>query len=288
MSPPGELRTVTLTPARSSRACRACDLAGRRARELPARLVVGDQVEVVERAAQTLRQRRRLRGGVVDAAQDDVLEHQLAPRGLHVALARGEHRVERILPVERHETVAQLVGRRVQAHRQVELQRLRGEPVDARHHADRGHGDASRREREPLGVVEQAAGAQGLVVVVERLAHAHEDDVGHAAVVRLVAEHAGEVEDLVDDLLRGEVPAQPQAAGRAERAAHGAADLGGDTDGGAAGHQHQDGLDRVAVGGLEQRLARRSASRGARLHLRQRERREPLGQLLPQLAAGGS
>ena len=51
----------------------------------------------------------------------------------------------------------------------------------------------------------------------------------------VVAQHAREVEHLVDDLLRREVAAQPQAPGGAERAAHGAADLRGDADGGAAG-----------------------------------------------------
>ena len=90
------------------------------------------------------------------------------------------------------------------------------------------------------------------------------------------------MQDLVDDLLGGEVAAQPQPPGRAERAAHRAADLRRDADGGAPGDQHEDGLDGMTVRRREEGLARRALRRDARLHLGERHGREPLGQRLAQ------
>ncbi len=232
--------------------------------------------------AQALPQRGRLRRRVVDAPQDDVLEEELAPRALDVPRARGEEVVQGIRPVERHEAIAQLVGGRVQADGQVELQRLRREPVDRRGRPPPStRRSSARRQPEPRRVVEQATGAERLVVVVERLAHAHEDDVGDPALA-LGAKDAGEVQDLVDDLLGRQVPPQPEPAGGAEAAPDGAADLRRDADGGAARHEHEDGFDRMAVRRREERLARRASRRGARLHLHERDRRQPLRQRLSQ------
>ena len=55
-----------------------------------------------------------------------------------------------------------------------------------------------------------------LVVVVKRLAHAHQDDIeARVAHVERVGEHA----DLTDDFAGGQVPHQPHLAGQAERQA---------------------------------------------------------------------
>ena len=84
-----------------------------------------------------------------------------------------------------------------------------------------------------------------LVVVVQRLAHAHQDDVEP-----LVAhgERVGEHADLADDLAGGQVPRQPHLAGEAEGAGHGAADLGRDAEGHRRRVGDEDRLDHVAVG----------------------------------------
>ena len=76
--------------------------------------------------------------------------------------------------------------------------------------------------RQPLLVVPDSQRLHRRVVVVQRLAHAHEDDVerliGEAERVR---EHA----HLAGDLAGSQVPDQSHLAGEAERAAHGASDL---------------------------------------------------------------
>ena len=94
------------------------------------------------------------------------------------------------------------------------------------------------------------AAARTFVDVHERLAHAHE----HEMVERLAA---SEVEHLVEDLPRRQVPAERHAAGRAERAGERAAGLARDAHRAASvlvAHQHR--LDGMAVVGVEQRLLR--------------------------------
>ena len=96
----------------------------------------------------------------------------------------------------------------------------------------------------------RARGAEHVVDVHQRLAHAHE----HEVVDRL---DAAEVQDLVEDLARRQVAAELHRPGRAERAGQRAARLRGDADRAAAvAVAHEHGLDRPAVGGAEQRLDR--------------------------------
>jgi len=161
-----------------------------------------------ERPAQAPRERFDLFRRVVDALQHDILEEQLPPRPGHVAFTGREHGVERIAPVQRHETVAQDVGARVKAHGEVQLQGLAGEPLDPGDDPGRRHRDGPGGEPEAGGVVQQAAGAERLVVVVEGLPHPHEDHVGDVATFGLEGALGGE--DLVDHLLSAQVAPQTQ------------------------------------------------------------------------------
>ena len=76
------------------------------------------------------------------------------------------------------------------------------------------------------GIGERLHRGEDPVEVEQRLAHAHEDDVREAPAVR--REPARRVADLVDDLGRLEVAPEAELAGRAERAADGAAGLARD------------------------------------------------------------
>ena len=122
-----------------------------------------------------------------------------------------------------------------------------------------------------------------VVVVVEGLAHAHHHDVRDACVL-LVAQQAGEPQQLLADLLGLEVAPEPHAAGGAERARERAARLRREADGAALAVAHRDGLERVAVvraqlqldravlGALRGLLAERAQRRVALEALAQRPR----------------
>ena len=94
-------------------------------------------------------------------------------------------------------------------------------------------------------MVDQRKKAHNIVKVIERLADAHEDDVGDlAAGLPLGIEH------LVEHFRRLKIADQAADRRRAERAPLPAADLRGDADRIAVLVVHDDGLDGVAVAEL--------------------------------------
>ena len=108
-----------------------------------------------------------------------------------------------------------------------------------------------RPQAEALRVVQRLHGREDPVEVQQRLAHAHEHDVGQPLAVR--REPASGVAGLVDDLGRLEVAPEAELARGTERTAHGAAGLAREAQRvplprRAAGRVvHQDGLDELAV-----------------------------------------
>ncbi len=93
------------------------------------------------------------------------------------------------------------------------------------------------------------------VVVGQRLAHPHEDDVRQPAVVPVAKFHRGRT-DLLEDLCRRQVALQPALTGRAERARHPAARLRRDADGVSLRIAHQHRLERRAVDRAPQHFSR--------------------------------
>ena len=81
----------------------------------------------LEQTGQLPGQRRR----VVDPAHQRIFEGDAAMRAGDVLLHRGQHLGDRIAVIDRHELGAQVIVRRVQADRQIDLQRLLGHLADA-------------------------------------------------------------------------------------------------------------------------------------------------------------
>ena len=108
-------------------------------------------------------------------------------------------------------------------------------------------------DREPVLVGEDPQRLHRRVVVVQRLAHAHQHDVEALSEhVQLAQQHA----DLPDDLAGRQVADDAHLAGQAERALHRAADLGRDAEGLRRRVGDEDRFDEVAVGEPEQKLRR--------------------------------
>ncbi len=189
---------------------------------------------------------------VVDVLDQGVLDRD-APLGLgRVVPGRVQHLADLPAGVDGHQRVAQLVVGGVQGDGQRHRQTFVGELLDRRHQADRGDRDASGGDAQPLGggVDDAADGADHGLVVGQRLAHAHEDDVAHpagAAGHLVTGQRAGARHDLLDDLGRRHVAGQPGLSGGAEGAVHTAAGLGGHAHGHAVGVAHQHRLDQRAV-----------------------------------------
>src|SRR3954471_4000230 len=226
------------------------------------RRVVRDQVDLVDRGIEQLRELHRLRVAVVDAGEHHVLDEDLAALARVEALARGQHLAQRVALVDRHDLRAQRVLGRVKRESEPDRHVALGQAVDPRDPADRGDPRAAVRDAD---VGQPAGGGEHVVEVHQRLAHAHE----HEVVERL---DPPEMQHLVEDLGRGEVAAELHLAGRAERAGQRAARLRAHADRAppvAVAHEHS--LDRAPVGGLEERLDR---AVGGVCLAHQRQRRE--------------
>ena len=214
---------------------------------------------VVAVVVQALGQQPGVLGLVVDAAHQRVFDAD-APLGRQEVVVRGVEHLCSVEPfVHRHQLVAQLVARGVQGDGEPDGDALLGESADAGHHAHRGHRDVARGDAEPLRRhrADLPNGAQHGPVVAHRLAHAHEHDVaeparpaGNVAVPHGLGRHT----HLFDDLAGRHIAGQTEFAGGAERAAHAAADLAGDAQGGAVGVPHEHGFDQRTVEQTPQRL----------------------------------
>ena len=133
----------------------------------------------------------------------------------------------------------------MQGDRQRQLQVERRQIVKALDEAARGQRNVAHADVFPVRVVDQRKKAHNIVKVIERLADAHEDDVGDlAAGLPLGIEH------LVEHFRRLKIADQAADRRRAERAPLPAADLRGDADRIAVLVVHDDGLDGVTVAEL--------------------------------------
>ncbi len=118
--------------------------------------------------------------GVVHAADHRDLVGDPPAGRAGVVAGRRDDLGDRPAPVERDEHVAERIARGVEGDRQRELRPERGQPADARHDARRG--DVMWRAPRPnrRRVVERVDRLEHAVEVEQRLAHAHEHDVGQA------------------------------------------------------------------------------------------------------------
>ncbi len=185
---------------------------------------------------------------VVHAGEHHVLDEHAPVPELHVAGALAEHLCERVAVVDGHEAAPQRRRGRVEREREADrLLDLVDEPAEPRQPADGGDRRAAVSDAE---VRQAASGGEHRVEVQHRLAHPHEDEV----VDRL---DPAEVERLVEDLARRQVPAEPHLPGGAEVAGERTARLGRNAHRAApAAIAHQDRLDRMAVVRPEEDLER--------------------------------
>ena len=230
----------------------------RRATEMRAReRVEGDEVELRGLAAQQLRERASLRTLIVHAIEHHILEGDAASvLFIDVVPAGLEQLGDRVLAVDRHELVAQRVIRRMQGHRERAVGFLR-ELVDLRHEAGGRERDAATRDVEAKIIEHDAHCGHDITEVGERLAHAHQHDIGHRPQpAGLEAEFAVGEPDLADDLGGGEVAVETLLRRRAERAVERAADLRGHAERAAVGLGDVDHLEGLRAIGAQQPLAR--------------------------------
>ena len=166
---------------------------------LPSMGFIGMRFTLTGMPREQARDETRVGGRVVLPDDERVLDRDPSPARQRVRAQRGEELGDRVTTVDRHQAGARLVRRCVERDGQADLApEVLAEPRDLRHETARGDGDAARGEPDPFAVGEEPEGARGRVVVVQRLAHAHEHDAPERLV--LVQKPSSD-EDLRHDLV---------------------------------------------------------------------------------------
>src|SRR5258706_11169044 len=156
-------------------------------------------------------------------------------RWRNVVLARRNEFMKGILPIDRHRSAAQFVGRGMQRDCQVHLQGFLAEFSYSWNKSHGRDGHMASPQVEALGAVEDAQRLQHIAIVMQRFAHAHQNDVGNvtdgwAAWESCSSPRGGpqftrKEEDLVDNFTRAEVTVKAHLSRGAKSTAIGAACL---------------------------------------------------------------
>ncbi|KAJ3060496.1 hypothetical protein HK102_009472 [Quaeritorhiza haematococci] len=201
----------------------------RRGRHVPAGRVRDlDEVDPDRRVADQLAQGPCVLLADVHAADADVSQRHPGSPGQRMATRRGHDLGDRPPRGDRDELLPLRVRRRAQADGQSISMSLAGKAVDLRdqpHSADR---DGLRGHRPRRGASQEVGRRHDVVIVQERLAHPHEHGARHPPPLSL--DQFASLEELVDDLPGLEIAPGRHPGGRAESAAHRAADLRREAD----------------------------------------------------------
>src|SRR5208282_2946265 len=114
---------------------------------------------------------------VVDSGDQDVFEGDHAAFFPEVEITGGGEFLEWIFVIDRHDFGAGLVRGAVEGDGEAELERFGGQLADLRGQTAGGDGDFARADLAAPRRVEDAQGAQEVVVVGQRFAHPHDHDV---------------------------------------------------------------------------------------------------------------
>lgn len=180
---------------------------------------------MAKQALAEVQQRRQVRIGVVNAIDHDVFERDATIRFLDITqqallkLWQGE------TAGFRHQLKAYILSCCMKGHGKRELLGLFRKTVDSRNDAARGDADVTRSDTQALFVVDDTQRAQDVVVVQQRFALSHADDIGHATPHKALHR-----DDLIDDLACGQIARKAFFPCCAKRARHRAAGLRGKAD----------------------------------------------------------
>ena len=163
---------------------------------------------------------------IVDILDEQMLKGNSSARRIDVSEQRLTEHAKRLRSHLWHEGIAYRLDCRVERYCQNELLRLCGQALYAVNQAAGGYRDMASPDVEPLFLVQLPHSCQSSIVVEERLALAHCNDIRHASPeVGLHRMH------LINYLVGSEAPAQAFVASSAESALHRTPCLGGNANG---------------------------------------------------------
>ena len=121
----------------------------------------------------------RLRHTVVHATQHDVFKGHKVPRGFdQIALTRRHQFTQGVFFIQRHEFIAQIIGRRVQGHCQCH-RTIIAQSIHHRHNPRSRNRHATARQAIGVVIQHEIQCRHERVVIEQRLAHAHHHHIGN-------------------------------------------------------------------------------------------------------------
>ena len=179
---------------------------------------------------------------IVDAVDHGVFKGNPAAGFFEIVVAGIKQFLHVVSAVYRHDLGAGLAVRRMEGHRQCQLQSQVCQTVDTGNHAAGRQRDVPHPDIHAVRVVHKFQETKHRIQVIHGLANAHQHNVADLkAGVQLGKQH------LVQHFRRRQVPDLPGNRGGTESTPHPAPHLGGDTYCIAVVIAHQDRLDAVAV-----------------------------------------
>ena len=191
---------------------------------------------------QPVPQQGGMAGGVVDPVDHGILIGD-PPAGFGKIPAAGRKQgLHPRAPVDGHEGAPGFIVGGMEGHRQGELKSLLRQAVNPPDQSTGGQGNVAHANVHTVRVVDQGQKPPYIVIVVQRLPNPHQNNVGDGDTGIFLGKN-----DLVQQFSRRQVADPPPHCGGAEGTAHGAAHLGGNTDGVAMAVAHENRLNAVAV-----------------------------------------
>jgi len=184
-----------------------------------AEAVESDEINFAIEPAAKIDQLFEIGFAVVDPIEHDILKGDHTVRCFGIIFQGLAQNGERELSIDRHEFAAQSIVGGVERDRQPHLRFFFREFLDLVGQAAGGDRDPPLAEIRPLVGGEDRHASHDVVVIEERFAHPHVDEI------RNVGVFVGDQVGLADDLGRGQVPVKAQLAGRAKEAVERTADL---------------------------------------------------------------
>ena len=201
---------------------------------------------MAQHAVQQVAQRSRLFNRVIFAGDERPLKRQPPTCFFDVVAASVHQFSDGPAVVDGDKLVPLFIRGGVQGDGQRRLALLIGVAADGGDQSHSGNGDFARAQVEAGFVGQAVNGGEGVVVIVQRLAHAHHHNVGD--VLLGLGQFVSKIKHLGHDFADGEVAEEAHLPGGAKDAAHGAARLRADTQRAPLVVAHEHRLDVLAVG----------------------------------------
>ena len=187
-----------------------------------------DQVDLGVNSLQQTHQFPCIGVGIIHALQHHVFKGDPASvTGRRIVATGLQQLMERVFFVERDQFVAQVVSHSMQADGEIHAQ-LAPDSFDHRHDSRRGEHDPTSGNGDPFAIHDDPHCLRDVVVVKQRFAHSHQNDVRTNAIRSLSAPFRKPVardQDLANDFTRRQITSQLHRACMTKRAGERTSDL---------------------------------------------------------------